>query len=292
MRKAILLLIALLALIVPGIQASPSVGRSIQDPKQATKPADKPLEKEVKPPAEKQSEKPADNPSELKQKPSFELRITADQIIGISLRAENAKLTDIAADLSKKLKAPVALSPVMQKQRATIDFADVVLEPAMQLLAPVVYIDYEIDSAPGAHPRPVGIYLSAHNEPAPAINANVRSTSQAFVISGNTEGESDEDDDIQISYRNGKLTLKAKDQPLLDVLSSISDETGVRLEAKDVTTETVSVNIKDLPLDEAILKVSPHLRLYLRADLYRNQRTPLLIVLVQPEKSRGILLNL
>jgi len=285
MRKAILLLIALLALIVPGIQASPSVGRSIQDPKQATKPADKPLEKEVKPPAEKQSEKPADNPSELKQKPSFELRITADQIIGISLRAENAKLTDIAADLSKKLKAPVALSPVMQKQRATIDFADVVLEPAMQLLAPVVYIDYEIDSAPGAHPRPVGIYLSAHNEPAPAINANVRSTSQAFVISGNTESEdSSEDDDIQISYRNGRLTLKAKDQPLLDVLSSISDETGVRLEAKDVTTETVSINIKDLPLDEAILKVSPHLRLYLRADLYRNQRTPILIVLVQPEK--------
>ena len=289
MRKAILLLIALLVLIVPVIQASPSVGRSIQDPKQATKPvdkpADKPLEKEAKPPAEKQSEKPADNPSEAKQKPPFELRVTSDQIIGISLRAENAKLTDIAADLSKKLKAPVALSPVMQKQRATINFADVVLEPAMQLLAPVVYIDYEIDSAPGAHPRPVGIYLSAHNEPAPAINANVRSTSQAFVISGNTESEdSSEEDDIQISYRNGKLTLKAKDQPLLDVLSSISDETGVRLEAKDVTTETVSVNIKDLPLDEAILKVSPHLRLYLRADLYRNERTPLLIVLVQPEK--------
>lgn len=280
MIRAILLLIAVLALIVP-IQASPFVGRSIQDPKQATKPVDKPLEKEAKPPAET----PVDNASGPKQKPPFELRVTADQIIGISLRAENAKLTDIAAGLSKKLKAPVALSPVMQKQRATIDFADVVLEPAMQMLAPVVYIDYEIDSAPGAHPRPLGIYLSAFNEPAPAINANVRSTSQAFVISGNTESEdSSEDDDIQISYRNGKLTLKAKDQPLLDVLSSISDETGVRLEAKDVTTETVSVNIKDLPLDEAILKVSPHLRLYLRADLYRGQRTPLLIVLVQQEK--------
>src|SRR5436853_7838285 len=169
MRKAILLLIALPALSAPRIHASSSAGRWIQDPKQATKPA------------EKQPEKTADNPTEPKQKPPFELRITADQIIGISLRAENAKLTDIAADLSKKLKAPVALSPVMQKQRATIDFVDVVLEPAMQLLAPLVYIDYEIDSAPGAHPRPVGIYLSAHNEPAPAINANVRSTSQAFI---------------------------------------------------------------------------------------------------------------
>jgi len=48
MRKAVLLLIALPALIAAGIQASPSVGRSIQEPKQATKPADKPLEKEAK----------------------------------------------------------------------------------------------------------------------------------------------------------------------------------------------------------------------------------------------------
>ena len=107
MRKAILLLIALPALIAAGIQASPSVGRSIQEPKQATKPADKPLEKDAQQPAEKQAES-ADNPSEPKQKPPFALRVTVDQIIGISLRAENAKLTDIAADLSKKLKVPSA----------------------------------------------------------------------------------------------------------------------------------------------------------------------------------------
>ena len=269
MRRAILLPIALIAFTAPGITSASSVTKSIKEPQQAAKP----------------SERTADITPEPNQKPPFTLRITVDQIIGVSLRAENAKLMDIAADLAKKLKAPVALSPVMQKQRATIDFADVVLEPAMQLLAPVVYIDYEIDSAPGAHPRPVGIYLAAHNEPAPAINANVRSSSQAFVISGNTESESNsEEDDIQISYRNGKLTLKAKDQPLLEVLSTISEETGVRLEAKDDSSETVSVNIKDVPLDEAILQVSPHLRLYLRADLFRNQRTPLLIVLVEPGK--------
>src|SRR5882762_1145236 len=112
MRKAILLLIALLALIAPGIQASPSVGRSIQEPKQATKPVDKPLENEAKQPAEKQAES-AEIPSEPNQKPPFALRVTVDQIIGISLRAENAKLTDIAADLARKWKAPVALSPVM-----------------------------------------------------------------------------------------------------------------------------------------------------------------------------------
>ena len=72
MRKAILVMIALLALIAPGIQAS-SVGKSIQEPKQATKPA------------EKQAES-ADNSSEPKQKPLFTLRVTADQNRPMGLR--------------------------------------------------------------------------------------------------------------------------------------------------------------------------------------------------------------
>jgi len=229
------------------------------------------------------AEKPAAKQADTKPKPSFTLRVREEQVISISLRAENAKLTEIAAELSRKLKVPVALSSVMEKQTATTNFADLLLEPAMQLLAPVVYIDYQIDSAPGSQPRPVGIFLQAHNETPPATNAVVRSKSQAFVIAGNTEGDT-EDDEIQISYRNGNLTLKAKDQPLLDVLSTIADETGVLLEANQENTETVSVNLKDVPLSEAILQVSPHLRLYLRADLFRNQRTPLLIVLVEAEK--------
>src|SRR5207244_12028875 len=89
----------------------------------------------------------------------FTLRVTTDQIIGVSLKAQDVKLKDIAAELSKRLKIPVILTPILEKHSVTTNFSDLVLEPAMQMLAPQVYIDYEIDSTPGTQHRLLGIYL-------------------------------------------------------------------------------------------------------------------------------------
>jgi hypothetical protein len=102
--------------------------------------------------------KPAEQPARA-VKPSFTLRVTTDGIIGLSLKSEDVKLSEIAAELSRKLKIPVVLSTIMQKQRVTTNFSDLVLEPALQMLAPQVYIDYEIDSTPGTTARPLGIYF-------------------------------------------------------------------------------------------------------------------------------------
>jgi hypothetical protein len=215
-------------------------------------------------------------------KPAFKLKITRDQALGISLRAKNAKLSEIAAELARELKIPVALSPVMSKQSTSTEFVDLLLEPAMQLLAPVVYIDYQLDSAPGSQPQPLGIYLYAYNEQPPPTTAVVPKA-QMVVIEGNTEEEA-EDDPIQVTYKNGKLTVKAKDRPLIDILSSISSETNIALEADPEVTDTVSVNLQDVAIDDAIVRISPHLRLYFRLDLFRNEKTPLLIVLVPSEK--------
>jgi hypothetical protein len=43
--------------------------------------------------------------------------VNDEQILSLSLNAENAKLSAIAAELSSKLKIPVTLSRVMEKQR-------------------------------------------------------------------------------------------------------------------------------------------------------------------------------
>src|SRR5207237_7556443 len=51
-----------------------------------------------------------DQPKESKL--PFTLRITNDQIIGISLKAQDVKLKDIAAELSRRLKIPVLLTPI------------------------------------------------------------------------------------------------------------------------------------------------------------------------------------
>jgi len=221
-------------------------------------------------------------------KPSFKLSVSEENVLSISLNAENTKLSDIAADLSHKLKIPVILSPVMARQRTGAKFSDLLLEPAMQLLAPVVYIDYEIESAPGSKPRPLGIFLNAYNEIPPASNAVVKGKSQAFVISGNTEttpDEANDDDPIKLSYKNGNLTIKAKDQPLLDVMSDIADEAGIPFEGPEESKEQVSVNIKDRPLEDAILQISPNLRIYVRFDSQRGTRTVLRIVVVERTKN-------
>lgn len=209
--------------------------------------------------------------------------------MSISLNAENAKLSAIAAELSSKLKIPVKLSGVMEKQRSSAKYSDLLLEPAMQLLAPVVFIDYQIDSAPGAKPRPLGIFLLAYNEPPPAADAVVKSKSQAFVIMGNTEAngddEADDSDPIQTSYKNGNLTAKAKDQPIVDVMFQIAYDAGVPFEGPEESKELVTINVKDRPLEQAVLDISPNLRLFVRADLFHATRTVLRIVVVDREKN-------
>ena len=48
----------------------------------------------------------------------FTLRVTTDQIIGVSLKAQDVKLKDIAAELSKRLKIPVILTPRSHTKKA------------------------------------------------------------------------------------------------------------------------------------------------------------------------------
>ncbi len=240
----------------------------------------------AKPDTSKQEAAPAAKKDE--GKPTFKLTVSDENILAISLHSENTRLADIAAELSRKLKIPVVLSAVMSRQKTGAKFSDLLLEPAMQLLAPCVFIDYEVDSAPGARPRPLGIFLNAYNELPPASNAVVKFKSQAFVISGNTEtkpGEEDEDDPIKISYKNGSISVNAKDQNLLDVISDISEETGIPFEGPDDLDETVSVNIKDRPLEDALLQLSPNLKVYVRYDSQRGTRTVLRIVVVERTKN-------
>src|SRR5438046_1805501 len=54
----------------------------------------------------------------------FTLRVTNDQIIGVSLKAQDVKLKDIAAELSRRLKIPVILTPILEKHPITTNFSD------------------------------------------------------------------------------------------------------------------------------------------------------------------------
>lgn len=219
----------------------------------------------------------------------FTLRVTNDQIIGISLKAKDVPLKQIASELARRLKMPVFVTPIMEKHLVTTNFSDLVIEPAMQMLAPQVYIDYEVDSTPGNQPRPIGIYLQGYNERPPAENAVVRASSDVIIIEGNTEdngtvSKDENDEELKVHYEKGNLTLKAKKEPLVVVLYGIANELGIPFEVKREVTDLVTVNIVNSSVESALQQLGPNIRFYVRADLLIQERRPLRMVLVGPEK--------
>ena len=232
---------------------------------------------------EKKTEQAARDP-----KLPFTLRVTNDQIIGISLNAKDVSLKEIATELSKRLKIPILLTPIIEKQMVTVNFSDLVIEPAMQMLAPQVFIDYEIDTTPGKQPRPVAVYLQGYNERPPADNAVVRSVSDIMVIEGDTEEgldtKKEEEEDLKITFEKGELSVKSKKQPLVVVLYGIANQLRIPLEVKNEVTDLVTVNINKSSVESALQELGPNIRLYLRADLLVGERRPLRLVLVGPDK--------
>ena len=234
-----------------------------------------------------QPQKPNSQKS-VKPRPEFTLQVTNEGLIGVSLKAEKASLSRIAADLSRKLKVPVLVGPSAQTHEITVDFKDLTLEPALHLLAPQVFVDYEINPAPGVQSRAVGIYLNGLEDSEPAVGALVPSKSETILIEGHTEDEGpkvNEDEPTKIVYEQNSLTVSAKRQPLSVVLYRIAHEMHIPFELKWETTELVDVNIDKLPLEEAMPRLSPHVRLFVRANLQKFERQPFRMVLVRPREA-------
>lgn len=231
---------------------------------------------------------PGTTPKRNAGDPGFSLRISSANFLVISLRAENTPLASIAGELSKKLQVPVHLGASLAKLEVTANFKGMMIEPALHVLAPAVYIDYEIKYAPGEQPKVVGIYLGGYADPVPGINTTLTKTSHVFMLEGNTEEEpgpeptdgKNRDKSLLVSYQTDTLTVKAKRQPLTVVLSRVANELGIPLDIRESTDDIVDVDFDKLPLENAVSRLDPNVRLYVRADLQRVRRTPFQIVLL------------
>lgn len=229
-------------------------------------------------------------PAAKDAKRAFTLTVTDDQIIGISLKAQDATVKEIAAELSKKLQIPIEVTPILQNHKVTTNFSDLVLEPALQQLAPQVFIDYEIDMTPGKMPRPLGIFLQGYNEAPPAANAVVHGNSDVMIIEGDTEdtGEAkdkdEKEEELKVRYEKGELTVVARKQPLVVVLYAVANELGIPLQVQNEIVDPISVNIQKASVESALQQLSQSIRLFLRADLLTQERRPLRILLVEQNK--------
>jgi hypothetical protein len=273
-----------LTLSVVVIAAASVIGLSQTASSAPVGPETKPVEKPEPNNASNQSAQP-----NKETKPPFTLSVTEDQIIGITLKARDATVKEIAAELSKRLRIPIAMTPIVEKHRVTVNFSDLVLEPAMQQLAPQVFIDYEIETASGKPPRPLGIFLQGYNEPPPADNAVVKGNSDAIIIEGDTEdtgeaNDQDGDQELKVKYEKGELTVIAKKQPVIVVLYGIANELGIPLQVINEIVDPISVNIQKASVESALQQLNQNIRLYVRADLMTQERRPLRLVLVGQDK--------
>jgi hypothetical protein len=241
------------------------------------------------------SQKPSAAEAPKKSKPAFVLMVQTHPILNISLKADKAKMSEVAQALSKALKTPVFLGKERQNESLSIEFSELTLEPALQLLSPVVYVDYEIDTGSSAPPKALGIYFFDANQAEPPLTAVVNGSTQSLLIEGNTEdgvesttGEDkkkDEEQPLRVSFLNNALTVKARKQPLPLVLLKIGEELGVPVDIQDQDMSMVDAEISKLPVEDAIRQLSPHIRLFLRADLTHGEKRVLRLVLAGPPKT-------
>ena len=227
-------------------------------------------------------------------KPAFVLKVTTTPILNISLKAEKAKMSEVAQELSKQLKTPVFLGPERQKETISIEFSELTLEPALQLLAPTVYIDYEIDTGSVGPPKALGIYFYDTNQGEPPLTAVINGSTQSLLVEGNTEDgvESESDGEkkqaeepLRVSFQNNSLSVKAKKQPLPLVLLKIGEEIGIPVDIQDENFALIDTEISKVPVEDAVRQLSPHIRLFLRVDLARAERRALRLVLTASPKA-------
>lgn len=207
-------------------------------------------------------------------KGTWRVRVRLERTWFLTVRANEAPLNEIAAELSRQLKTPVILSRVMQKQLVTLDFEDLPLESALQTMAPIPYVHYELqgNSAPICRE----IFLNAYNEPAPA--PKLASQTVSFIMEGDTESTGNsKEDPLQVSYRNQRLSVKVKKQSLTAVLDRIAQQLGVNFSMKQDSNELVDLDIKEMTLEEAVSYFPPSVHLHVRKDLQRFSMMPLLV---------------
>jgi len=274
-KNAALLVFMLLVCSTSALPQHPPPNQDRQDPKQPVRPATTPDKKTA-------------------AKPGFVLTVKTRPILNLSLKAEKASMAEVAHQLSEKLKIPVFLGPERQKESITLEFSELTLEPALQLMSPTVYVDYELDTGSMGPPRALGVFLFDLNQGEPPLTAVIAGSTQSMLIEGNTEDGVEPDTDeakkkaeeqpLRVKYENNTLTVKAKKQPLPLILLKIGEELGIPVDIQNEHLDPIDVDISKLPIEDVVRQLSPNIKFYYRADLTRAEKRALRMVLAEPPK--------
>jgi hypothetical protein len=229
-------------------------------------------------------------------KPTFTLKVAREPILNISLKAEKVKLTELANSLAKQLKIPVMVGPDLEQHLVSIEFDELTLEPAMQLLAPAVYIDYEIKTSHTESPKTLGVFLYAANQE-PPVTAVVSGSTQSMLIEGDTEEgveptteeerRRQEEKPLRVQFKDNLLSIRAKKQPLQLILLKVGEELGIQVDIQNEIPDVIDAELNRVSVEDAMRQLSPNITLFLRADLSNAERRALKLVLTAPQQPKS-----
>lgn len=242
-------------------------------------------------PAAAQKSRPAAGEgAQEKEKRPWTLRMSREAPTTFTLKSKEARLGEIVEEMGRLSKTQVFVSPLLAKEPVTLEFSGMPLETVLRMLAPQVYVDYEVGGGQD-QPRALAVYLQALNEKPPPTTAVVKGTSEAVLIEGDTEegtGDAeaqkkrDEENPLKVSYARNSLSVRARKQPLTVVLLKIAGELGIPFELRYESPEVVDVDFNNYTVEQALRGLSPSVRLFYRTDLQNYDVQPLRIVLAQP----------
>jgi hypothetical protein len=225
-------------------------------------------------------------------RPNWSVRMSKSAPHTFTVKATEARLSEVAAEISRLVKVPITMSPLIQKQRVTLDFGGLNLDATLRMLAPQPVVDYE-SGGDDPQPRALAIYLQGLNERPPAPGPEMRGNSEAILIEGDTEegtereAKKEEEDPLKVTYSNSQLSVRARKQPLTVVLFRVASEIGVPFDLRYESPQLIDVEFDNQPLDQAVRSISPEVRLYYRQDLQTLQIQPLRLALVSSAAARS-----
>ena len=197
----------------------------------------------------------------------------------VTLKAENARVSDIARDLERRLKVPVFVSPLTGEQTVSLEFQGLPLEAAVRFLAPRAYADYAIEGG-AASPVCKGLYLLALNEEPPAPPPPPGAGS--LTVEGDTEAEDSHGGEgvtLRVTLEKNLFSVEARKAPLTSVLYEMAGRAGVPLDLRGESGEVLDLSFAGHTLEQAMSVMPPSVRLYVRTDLHAFESRPFRLVL-------------
>ena len=219
-----------------------------------------------------------------KKKPlAVEVSASSDGLPLVTLTASNAPLGEVAERLAAKLGTKIDVSAAARSLRVTTELDRQPLDLTLRELAPQAYIDGILSGGAGKTVV-LSIHLRTAGEVAPPLEELRKSSSEALMFFGNTEDPSIDplQGKLDVTWRNDRLRVFAKQQPLSVVVARIADALQIPLELIGDSREVIDVSVTDATLEQVMRALTPSAKLYHRKDLATFRLTPVRLVVQEP----------